>query len=111
MRGSFVDAALTKVTVSEWMDIWLASRKDLRATSRTRVEGIVENQVKPKLGRTPIGQLSRLEVQRWAANLPGAPDTVRKMVNVLSGALQLAVEDGQIVGNPAVRLKLPKVWR
>ena len=46
-------------------------------------------------------------MQRWAAELPGAPDTVRKMVNVLSGALQLAVDDGRITVNPAVRLKLP----
>ncbi|MDH2442857.1 hypothetical protein QDR37_02745 [Amnibacterium sp. CER49] len=110
-RGSFVDPALAKVTVSEWMNIWLACRKDLWATTRTRVEGIVENQVRPKLGRTPIGQLSRLEVQRWAAELPGAPDTVRKMVTVLSGALQLAVEDGRVVANPALRLKPPRVVR
>lgn len=39
----------------------------------------------------------------------GAPDSVRKTVNVLSGALQLAVEDGRLPSNPAHRLKLPRV--
>ncbi len=38
----------------------------------------------------------------------GAPATVRKIVNVLSGALRFAVEDGRLPSNPAQRLKLPK---
>jgi integrase len=33
---------------------------------------------------------------------------VRKIVNVLSAGLQLAVDDGRIPANPAVRLKLPR---
>jgi integrase len=36
------------------------------------------------------------------------PETIRKVVNVLSGALQLAVDDGRLPANPAVKLKLPK---
>jgi len=34
---------------------------------------------------------------------------VRKTVNVLSGALRFAVEDGRLANNPAHRLRLPKV--
>jgi integrase len=49
-----------------------------------------------------------LRVQEWAAELPGSPETIRKVVNVLSGALQLAVDDGRLPSNPAVKLKLPK---
>lgn len=39
------------------------------------------------------------------------PECVRKVVNVLSGALQLAVDDGRLPANPAQRLKLPKKVR
>jgi integrase len=49
-----------------------------------------------------------LRVQEWAANLPGSPESVRKVANVLSVALQLAVDDGRLPANPAQRLKLPK---
>ena len=54
--------------------------------------------------------MSRLRVQEWAG--PGRTQSawsVRKIVGTLSGALQLAVEDGRIASNPAARLKLPKV--
>lgn len=106
--GRYIDPSKTRATVSSWMARWLATRTDLRATTRTRVEGIIANYIDPELGRVPIGSLNRLRVQEWAAELPGSPETIRKVVNVLSGALQLAVEDGRLPSNPAVKLKLPK---
>ena len=45
---------------------------------------------------------------QWAAGIPGSPETVRKFVNVLSGAAQLAVDDGRLPANPAQRSTLPK---
>jgi integrase len=107
-NGRYVDPAKSRATVSAWMIRWLATRPDLRATTRTRVEGIIANYINPELGRIPIGNLNRLRVQEWAAELPGSPETIRKVVNVLSGALQLAVDDGRLPTNPAVKLKLPK---
>lgn len=106
--GRYVDPAKSRATVSAWMRRWLATRPDLRATTRTRVEGIIANYIDPELGRIPIGGLNRLRVQEWAAELPGSPETIRKVVNVLSGALQLAVDNGRLPSNPAVKLKLPK---
>lgn len=110
-KGSYVDPTLARVTVSDWMELWLGSRQDLRATTRTRVVGIVQKHVQPALGPVPLGELTRLQVQQWAAALPGSPESVRKIVNVLSGALQLAIDDGRLASNPAVRLKLPKPVR
>jgi integrase len=107
-RGAYIDPTKSRVTIAEWMDIWIAARPDLRATSRTRAVGIIEKFIQPELGRIPIGQFTRLQAQQWAASLPGSPQTIRKMVNVLSGALQLAVDDGRLPSNPAQRLKLPR---
>jgi len=107
-RGAYVDPSKTRATVDAWMRVWLTTRRDLRATTRTRVEGIIANHISPQIGRIPIGELNRLRVQEWAANLPGSPESVRKVANVLSGALQLAVDDGRLPANPAQRLKLPK---
>ena len=81
----------------------------MRATTRTRVHGTIYNRIAPVLDSTQLGSLARLQVQQWAAQLDGAPDSVRETVNVLSRALQLAVEDGRLSSNPAHRLKFPRV--
>ncbi|MBV6543619.1 N-terminal phage integrase SAM-like domain-containing protein, partial [Ursidibacter maritimus] len=73
--GRYVDPAKSRTTVASWMSRWLATRPDLRATTRTRVEGIIANYIEPELGRIPIGNLTRLRVQEWAAGLPGSPET------------------------------------
>ncbi|WP_447588394.1 tyrosine-type recombinase/integrase [Microbacterium lacticum] len=107
-QGRYLDPSLARVTVADWLQTWLAARGDLRATTRSRVENIIEKHIVPELGTIPIGNLARLRVQESASALPGAPATVRKIVNVLSGALRFAVEDGRLASNPAQRLKLPK---
>jgi hypothetical protein len=38
-RGAYVDPAKARVLLSDWMDVWLSSRTDMRPTTRTRVEG------------------------------------------------------------------------
>lgn len=106
--GRYTDPSKSRATVSSWMARWLATRPDLRATTKTRVEGIIANYIDPELGRIAIGDLNRLRVQERATELPGSPETIRKVVNVLSGALQLAVDDGRLRANPAIKLKLPK---
>jgi len=108
-QGRYIDPSLARVTVAEWLQIWLAARSDLRTTTRSRVGQIIQKHIDPHLGRIQIGNLTRLQVQEWVSAIPGAPATVRKTVNVLSGALRFAVEDGRLPSNPAQRLKLPKV--
>ena len=107
-QGRYLDPSRARVTVAEWLQTWIAARGDLRATTRSRVENIIAKHIVPELGKIPIGDLTRLRVQEWASALPGAPATVRKIVNVLSGSLRFAVEDERLPSNPAARLKLPK---
>ena len=95
-RGAYIDPTKTRVTISDWMDVWVAARPDLRATSRTRAIGIINTHIRPRLGPIQIGQFTRLQAQQWAAGIPGSPETVRKVVNVLSGVLQLAVDDARL---------------
>lgn len=110
-RGAYVDPTRARVTVAEWLTTWVATRSDLRPSTLDRVEGIVRRNITPQLGGIPIGDLTRLRVQEWASELSKTQGawSVRKIVNTLSGALQLAVDDGRIAANPAARLKLPKV--
>ena len=110
-HGAYLDPSRSRVTVAEWMERWLATRSDLRPSTLDRVEGIIRRNIVPTLGRVPLSELQRIDVQEWAAKLSEnqAAWSVRKIVNTLGAALQLAVDDGRIPANPAARLKLPKV--
>ncbi|PPH30519.1 tyrosine-type recombinase/integrase [Rathayibacter sp. AY1F9] len=111
VRGVYLDPSKSRVTVADWLASWLVTRTDLRATSRERAEGIVQGHIVPALGRYPLGELTHGTVQAWASQLLAtqSPSSVRKIVNVLSGALTAAQRDGRIPANPAHGLKLPKV--
>ena len=72
-RGAYIDPTKTRVTISDWMDVWVAARPDLRATSRTRAIGIINTHIRPRLGPIQIGQFTRLQAQQWAAVGRGNP--------------------------------------
>ncbi len=107
--GRYIDPSRSRVTIGQWTTSWLATRTDLRASTLDRVSGVVRNHIVPTLGPIPLANFGRLRAQQWASELSRtqSPGSVRKIVNVLSSALQLAVDDGRIPANPAARLKLP----
>src|SRR4051812_32055166 len=110
-RNSYVDPARARITVEVWMRTWLGTRADLRTTTRERVEGIIDRDIVPALGRYPLGDLSHSRCQEWLRSLSDrlAPASVRKCASVLSGALEAAVRDGRLPVNPARGMHLPRV--
>jgi integrase len=108
--GRYIDPTRSRVSIEDWMRIWVASRADLRASSLDRMNGVIRNHIVPRLGPIRLSEFSRLRAQQWASELTAtqSPGSVRKIVNVLSAALQLAVDDNRIPANPAHRLKLPR---
>ncbi len=108
--GRYIDPSRTRVTIGDWMTQWVATRTDLRRSTFDRLEGVVRLHIIPKLGPLALSDLSRLEAQQWASKLSAtqSPGSVRKIVNVLSAGLQLAVDDGRLPANPASRLKMPR---
>ena len=101
-RGAYVDPSQSRVLLGEWLDNWMAGRSDWQPTSRERARGIVEIHIKPKLGQYPLGALDHQTIQKWAGGLSSSQgaSSVRKIVNVLSGSLQMAVKDGRLPANP-----------
>ena len=100
-RGTSIDPSKSRVLVGEWLDDWMDGWADWRATSRERARGIVARHLKPSLGGYPLGSLTHGAVQAWAGGLSKtqSPSSVRKIVNVLSGSLQMAVKDGRLPAN------------
>jgi integrase len=66
---------------------------------------------KPELVGYPLASLNHHLIQNWAGalSMTQGPASVRTIVNVLSGGLQMAVTDGRLPANPAQGQNLPKV--
>jgi hypothetical protein len=75
----------------------MRTRADWKPSSREGVRGIAELHVRPKLGGYPLGALTHSTIQEWAGSLSPRPSpaSVRRVVNVVSGSLQMAVDDGR----------------
>lgn len=108
--GRYIDPTRARVTVAEWMQTYISTRADLRRSTIDRMEGVTRLHINPALGGIPLSELTRLRCQQFVSDLnkTQAPGSVHKVATVLSGAMQLAVDDGRLPGNPAARLKLPR---
>jgi integrase len=111
-RGEWVDPALSKITVGEWLPRWLALQVQLKPTTMVRYEVALRRQILPRWELVPLSRITHSDVSRWVHGLIDeglAPATVRYVHRVLSLALTAAVQDGRLVRNVAEGVPLPRV--
>jgi len=108
--GSFVDPALSRVTVGEWAKVWLAGQAHLKASTHARYAGILRTHIVPQWGTVRLANVSHADVQAWVTTLSTkvSPATVRKVHRVMSLILDLAVRDGRLARNVAGKVNLPR---
>lgn len=109
-----------KMTVSEWLDIWLTEYlggvKPMTVLNYTQH---VNNHIKPALGAIKLEALNTHEIQSFYNDLQKphgdkaglSAKTVKCVNGVLHKALQQAVAVGYLRFNPADACKLPRVER
>lgn len=118
-----------KYSVGQWMDIWFENyaKIKVRPSSHQTYKGYIENHIKPDIGDIPIEKLTSLELQKLykklltngrverieAKNQPKglSTKTVRNINQVISSALDFAVEQKLILSNPTNSCALPKIER
>ena len=92
-------------TVAECLEDWLADWREGDVTPGTleRYQGRIRNMIVPTLGAVKINELTRKDIRRayQALRKRYAVDTIRDAHNLLRAALDEAVCDDRIVGNPA----------
>ena len=122
-----VDVTRTgKYTVGQWMDVWFESycKMNVRPSSHQTYLGYIKNQIKPNIGKIKLNRLTTLQLQNFygkmlrtgrvdrieAKGQPKglSPKTVRNLHNIISSALDKAVLEKLIPGNPAHGCILPK---
>lgn len=97
----------TKLTVSQWMDIWI-SEYMTSAKPRTidSYKSIAEVHIKPNLGAKKLSSLNKHDIQTFCNDLsrkekPLSPKSIKNVHGVLHSALEQAVSLGYIRFNPA----------
>ena len=94
------------------MTEYQATRVNLATADESGDEATVRNHVLPAFGDWAIGSIQPIHVAQWVADLDDrgyAPATVRKAYQLLSAALDAAVENGLIGRSPCRGVKLPKL--
>jgi integrase len=96
------------MTLAEWWVVYtskpLFSVKLTRSTQEW-AEGVWNVHIKPRLGRRKLASLTTQDVESWITDLLKAgvgPSRVNAAYRVLRRMLYVAVQDGEILANPAV---------
>ncbi|AWB88527.1 site-specific integrase [Salinibacterium hongtaonis] len=110
-RGEWVDPTLSRTSVAEWSETWLAAHSNLKQTTFSAYEWILQKHVLPHWGSTPLAEVTHGDVQIWVTGLGDtlAPSSVRKMHVVFSGLMKYAVRDRRIPRNPCDGIRLPRI--
>jgi integrase len=110
-RGEVLGAR--KLTVGEFLDSWLASKRNVRPTTRRAYAGHVEVYLKPLIGGIPLASLraDHLDrmyeaIRRGDLRKPPGPATVRRIHATLRTALQSAYKRRLISYSPAGQVEL-----
>ena len=109
----------SRLTVSQWLDTWLEDYcPNVKPRTIEKYQSIVDNQIKPGIGKIKLTKLSKMDVQKFCNNLrnkitrePLAPKTIKDIHGTLHKALQVAVKFDILKINVAdkINIELPKV--
>ena len=123
----YQDVELTedsRMTLSEWLDRWLAEYKDgtIRSGTLEGYRNYIENYIKPQLGGKQVSLITTQDVQRMYRRLKSggrvredaegskrlSDSTVRHIHTMLHGAMKAAVQAHIIPKNPTENATVPK---
>ncbi|SHW82998.1 phage integrase [Mycobacteroides abscessus subsp. abscessus] len=109
VMGTFVEPGRSKVPLRTVAEAWLEN-PSWKASTRARNESAVRAYILPKWGSKPLNAIEFEMVQKWVVALSNdlSANTVKKIVGVLHGILELAVKTRRIANNPVKGVALPK---
>ena len=90
-------------TVAEYLDRHIKALSGVEKKTLTEYRRYLEADIAPALGAIPLGKLIREDVAQWVnamRDAGAAGGTIQNKSGFLSGALNKAVESGQLAANP-----------
>jgi integrase len=109
--GDFLIHEKGIVKLINFWDLYWQNYALVHLTPRTRdnYERLWKTHIRPKLGAVPLRAIDKAAVAQMVAGLDLAPASIHKILAVLQGILQRAVEWDFIRINPVVGFKKPKL--
>lgn len=105
-----------KLTLAQWLDMWVAEYlNNLKRMTQEHYRMQCTYYLKPGLGAAKLSMLNAHMIQQFINSLSNgtraelSAKTIKNIYGVLHKALNQAVENELIPGNPASACKLPKV--
>jgi integrase len=115
LRGEWVDPALGRTRLADWLDTWLETvRPTLKPKTVLGYRSLIRSRIVPALGDARLASLRPSDVQMWIAAMEGAglsASRIRQAHVVLAEALGAAMRDGLVSRNVARGVKLPRLER
>ena len=107
-RGRWQDPAIARRRFGEYAEEWLASRVDLKPTTRQQYAGTLRRHVLPHLGGYALEELTSARVRRWYAALASSASATptRQAYALLRTILNTALDDEILLRNPC-RIRAP----
>lgn len=117
--GTPIRAEPVGMTLKEWLERYIASRTGVMKATIWDYNSYVRKDIAPTIGHIPLSQLSRDDIATWVQGLvakgtaekPVSGKTIANKHGFLSAALNAAVLEEKIAGNPAAGTRLPTTER
>jgi integrase len=108
-RGDFIDPRRGETPFAVVADEWRETWADLAPKTRVGYESILNRHVLPAFGRQRVATITPDDVQRFVNALAAtrAPNTVRRIMDVLRNVLNLAVVRRYIATSHTAAVRLP----
>jgi integrase len=113
-RGQWFDPKLSRISLAEWADGWLATAVHLKPKTRAGYQSLLRSHVLPGFGQVPLGRIEPIHVRQWVAALNEqglSPSRTRQAYQLLYAMLKAAVESGYLPRTPCTGVSLPRVLR
>lgn len=105
----------SKLTVSQWLDIWIEDfSSNVKISTKELRKKIIDLYLKPGIGSVKLTSLNTLQIQKMYNSIRGknkkelSAQYMRNIYSVLHSALNTAVTSGLIKHNPAENVMLRK---
>ena len=113
-RGEWVDPQRGQITVAEWSQLWLQTKRGKKPKTIEGYRSLLRSRVLPEFGATPLTRIDHHAVERWIAELEAdglSPSRIRQGHQLLSAIFKKALRDRRIGFNPAEGVELPTEQR
>jgi integrase len=110
-RGEFIDPNQGKVTLTEWREKWLKTRRVEVATDKKNTSHWTVH-LEPKFGKWPINSIQSWDVEEWLLDMQArdvGATTVAAAINLLKAMLNGAVKHRVLQSNPTLLVDVPPV--